>query len=106
MEELHRLQLEVWGIKAENDFLKNGGVLCEGEPVSSCHFIDRYKKRFGTAWLLRRMNVCPNAYYNYRKHRKNASKTRKAFILKTISEIYHASGGRGPKWLPFTNFVV
>ena len=40
------------------------------------------------------MNVYPNAYYNYRKHRKNAKQKRKAFILKTIDRMYHEFGGR------------
>ena len=27
-------------------------------------FIDEYKDLFGVRWLLRRMNIYPNAYYN------------------------------------------
>ena len=40
------------------------------------------------------MNVYPNAYYNYRKQRKNAKQKRKAFILKTIERMHHESAGR------------
>ena len=38
--------------------------------------------------------MSPNAYYSYRKHRKNAYSKRKAFILKRINDIYHGYGGR------------
>ena len=40
------------------------------------------------------MDICPNAYYNYRKHRKNASKKAKASTLKLIGKIYRESGGK------------
>ncbi len=38
--------------------------------------------------------MSPNAYYNYRKHRKNAREKEKAVILRTIEELYHEAGGR------------
>ena len=40
------------------------------------------------------MDICPNAYYNYRKHRKNARNKTKASILKQIKKIYDESGGK------------
>lgn len=40
------------------------------------------------------MNICPTAYYNYKKHRKDARKKSKASILKTIETLYHNAGGR------------
>ena len=40
------------------------------------------------------MDICPNAYYNYRKHRKNARNKAKASTLKLIERIYHESGGK------------
>ena len=40
------------------------------------------------------MSICPNAYYNYRKHRKDAKKKTKASILKQIEKIHHESGGK------------
>lgn len=40
------------------------------------------------------MNMSPNAYYNYRKHRKSAKEKGKASILKVIEKIYHETGGR------------
>lgn len=57
-------------------------------------FIDKYAKRFGVNWLLKRMGIYPNAYYNYRKHRKNAKSKTKASILKTIERLYRESGGK------------
>lgn len=40
------------------------------------------------------MGIYPNAYYNYRKHRKDARKKTKASILKQIEKIHHESGGK------------
>lgn len=40
------------------------------------------------------MDINPNAYYNYRKHRKNAKQTQKAFVMNTIKTIYHDTGGK------------
>lgn len=42
---------------------------------------------------MKRMHINPNAYYNYKKHRKNAKRKNKGYILKTISELYHSSNG-------------
>ena len=36
-------------------------------------FILKYSYLFGVRWLLRRLNICPNAYYNYLKRRKKRS---------------------------------
>lgn len=40
------------------------------------------------------MDIYPNAYYNYRKHRRNARKKAKASALKQIRNIYHESKGK------------
>lgn len=40
------------------------------------------------------MGICPNAYYNYRKHRKDAMKKTKASTLKLIEKIYREAGGK------------
>ena len=45
-------------------------------------------------WLLKRLAVYPNAYYNYKKHRKNAKQKEKASIQTAITKIYHDAGGR------------
>ena len=56
-------------------------------------FIDEYHKEFGIRWLLRRLSICPNAYYNYRKHRKADYYTKKSEVLAQIEEIYHSHSG-------------
>ena len=43
--------------------------------------------------MLRRINICPNAYYNYRKHRKAVYSIEKKQILDSITEIYHRHNG-------------
>ena len=40
------------------------------------------------------MDINPNAYYNYRKHRKSAKKKQKASTLKVIEQLYHETGGK------------
>ena len=40
------------------------------------------------------MDINPNAYYNYKKHRKNARAKNKAQILKMIERIYHDAEGK------------
>ncbi len=44
-------------------------------------------------WLLRRLGILPNAYYNYRKHRKDSYNAKKAEALEQIREIYHSHNG-------------
>ena len=51
-------------------------------------FIDDYKDFFGVRWLLHRLDIYPNAYHNYRKHRKAACREEKQRIKKQIEEIY------------------
>ncbi len=48
---------------------------------------------FGLRWLLRRLEICPNAYYNYRKHRKADYYANKAEVHAQIQEIYHIHNG-------------
>ena len=40
-----------------------------------------------------RLGICPNAYYNYRKHRKADYYARKAEVQAQIQEIYHSHNG-------------
>ena len=47
----------------------------------------------GVRWLLRRLSIYPNAYYNYRKHRKADYYTQKQAILTEIEHIYHDNNG-------------
>jgi len=55
--------------------------------------IDEYRDRFGTRWLLARLKIYPNAYYNYRKHRKADYDAQKSEVLAQIEEIYHEHHG-------------
>ena len=52
------------------------------------HFIQKYSFLFGVRWLLRRLNIYPNAYYNYVKNRKKESIQEKENIKNKIKEIY------------------
>ena len=56
-------------------------------------FIEQHHKEFGILWLLRRLGICPNAYYNYRKHRKADYYTQKEEVKEQIEEIYHNHNG-------------
>ncbi len=56
-------------------------------------FIDDNKQHFGVRWLLRRFSIYPNAYYNYKKARKQAYNDKKKSIYSTIEEIYHENNG-------------
>ena len=44
-------------------------------------------------WLLRRLDIFPNAYYNYKKHRKAAYLAEKQRTNERIEAIYHDHGG-------------
>ena len=48
----------------------------------------------GINWLFRRLDVYPNGYYNYKKHRKSTKKKGKASVLKKIEIIYHETEGK------------
>ena len=56
-------------------------------------YAPEFKKKFGLRWLLRRFNICPNAYYNYRKHRKADHYARREKVLSKIADIYHKHHG-------------
>ena len=49
-------------------------------------FIDKYKEFFGLRWLLRRLDIYPNAYYNYRKNRRASYHRKKAGDLPSDQE--------------------
>ena len=55
--------------------------------------MDDHKEEFGVRWLLRRLELWPNAYYNYRKHRKADYYAQKAKIQEQIRNIYHSHNG-------------
>ena len=56
-------------------------------------FIETHEKEFGLRWLLRRMKIYPNAYYNYLKRRKAEYCKKKEEVCHEIKEIYHEFGG-------------
>ena len=82
-----------WASKGKWFLKKSGGILCEGNRLEAYRFIQKYNKQFGLRWLLRKFNICPNAYYNYLKNRKANYHKRKNKIKNTICEIYHSHGG-------------
>ena len=61
--------------------------------MTAYRFIQKYHDIFGVRWLLRRLNICPNAYYNYLKDRKSEYHATKRKILAEIRKIYHDHGG-------------
>ena len=56
-------------------------------------FIQKYSYLFGVRWLLKRLNIYPNAYYNYLKNRKKEAIEGKENIKNKIKEIYHSNNG-------------
>ena len=56
-------------------------------------FIDEHQKEFGVRWLLKRMGIYPNAYYNYLKQTKAESHEKKESVLREIKDLYHKFGG-------------
>ena len=56
-------------------------------------FIEKHQRHFGTRWLLKRMGVFPNAYYNYLKQTKAVYRVKKSEICRKIKNIYHEFGG-------------
>lgn len=61
--------------------------------MTAYRFIQKYHDIFGVRWLLRRLNICPNAYYNYLKDRKSEYHAIKRKTLAEIRKIYHDHGG-------------
>ena len=55
--------------------------------------MEQFHDFFGLRWLLRRLSICPNAYYNYRKHRKKDDYAKKAEVQTQIREIYQEHRG-------------
>lgn len=56
-------------------------------------FIEENHSLFGVRWLLRRLGICPNGYYNYLKHRKTSYYKERDHKLQQIEEIYHEHNG-------------
>src|SRR5665647_300724 len=56
-------------------------------------FIEDNYEIFGLRWLLRKFNLCPNAYYNFLKARRSVSQSSKQLACKEIESIYHKTMG-------------
>ena len=56
-------------------------------------FIEETHAVFGLRWLLKKMDIYPNAYYNYLKHRKASYYEERNKRLQEIETIYHAHNG-------------
>jgi transposase InsO family protein len=56
-------------------------------------FIKDNNSEFGLNWLLRRLKICSNAYYNYLKNRKAKYRFTKERIYTEITDIYHKNDG-------------
>lgn len=94
MKEKRRLREELAEVKKENLFLrKSSGILCKGNRLEAYRFIDEYRDLFGVQWLLQRLEIYPNIYYNYRKHKRAKEAARKRDILHQIQAIYHETNG-------------
>lgn len=61
--------------------------------MTAYRFIQKYHSIFGVRWILRRFNICPNAYYNYLKDRKSEYQAIKQKTLAEIQKIYHDHEG-------------
>ncbi len=55
--------------------------------------MEQYKNEFGVRWLLQKLDIYPNAYYNYRKHRKADYYAQKSEVQNKIQELYHTHNG-------------
>lgn len=55
--------------------------------------MEQHHSEFGVRWLLRRLGICPNAYYNFLKHRKAGYYVQKEAVQAKITEIYHSHHG-------------
>ena len=56
-------------------------------------FIQEHKQEFWLRWLLARLQILPNAYYNYLKDTTAKSRLVKRGICKEIKDIYHGLNG-------------
>ena len=51
-------------------------------------FIQQYGHKYGVRWLLKRLSILPNAYYNFLKNRKSEYHKRKEKIKHEIVHKY------------------
>jgi len=92
MKEVAKLR-QIAALKKENEFLKKQWHFCESNRLVACRFIDENKGQFGLRWLLKRLRIYPNAYYNYLRQRKAEYREKKELTQSTITRIYHEMVG-------------
>lgn len=56
-------------------------------------FIEKHQGAFGLRWLLVRMGIYPNGYYNYLKQAKADYQGHKTIVCQNIESIYHELSG-------------
>lgn len=98
MKENLRLRKELEEAKKESIPKKSSGILCKGNRLEAYRFTEQHHIEFGRRWFLRRLEICPNAYYNYLKRRKADCYTRKSEVQNQIKEDLPLA--QGSRWLP------
>ena len=61
--------------------------------MTAYRFIQNYGSFFGVRWLLKCLNIYPNAYYNFLKNRKADYYTQKQETLDMMEHICHEHDG-------------
>lgn len=56
-------------------------------------FIEENQDEFGLRWLLKRLGIFPNAFYNHLRQNKSEYQQQKESVCKEITGIYHELGG-------------
>ena len=72
---------------------KSSGILREGNRLVAYRFLDEYKQEFGLRWLLKKLHIHPNAYYNYLRNAKAGHHAQKSHCCQRIQALYHNSHG-------------
>ena len=88
--EMLKLKRENEELRKENLFLS---ILRKGNRLEAYRFMEQHNREFGVRWLLKRLDICPNAYYNYRKYRKAAYYAQKEAVKALVREICHTHNG-------------
>ena len=65
MKEDLNLKKQLAELQKENDFLKKRWHSPSGNRLAAYQFIKEQHEEFGLRGLLRKLSICPNAYYNY-----------------------------------------
>lgn len=75
-EKMLKFRKENEELRKENLFLKKQRHSLQKKSIRGLSVMEQYQKGFG----LRRLKICPNAYYNYRKHWKADYDTQKSRV--------------------------